>query len=581
MSDISVKINGFDVTVPAGSTILEAAKVAGYKVPTLCYHPDVPATGSCGICMVKMDNGKMVRACNMKAIAGKGYTTHDDDLNALRKTVLSQILSEHPHDCLVCRRSGSCELQNLAADFNIRHNEFERNVQVREKDESCAVVMDMSYCIHCMRCVSVCSKLQNVGALELVGTGKEAQIRPVGGGTLAMSPCVKCGQCAAHCPVNALKEHEDITPLRTALSNPELHVTVQIAPAVRVSLGETFGFGVGEPVTGKIYAALRRLGFDAIFDTSFGADLTIMEEAKEFVHRFSTGEGLPLITSCCPSWVEYLERFYSDLIPHFSSCKSPMMMTGLITKRYYASKKNIDPKKVFNVAIMPCTAKKEEIDRDELRQDDNLQDVDLVLTTRELARMIKHAGIDFAALPDESADPLLGEFTGAGVIFGATGGVMEAALRTAVHFAGETELGAIEFPTTRGLKGVKETSITVLGKEVKIAITHGLVNVQNVLNKIREAKEQGQPAPWDFIEVMACEGGCVSGGGQLYSIDPATRSQRADGLYTDDRQLALRRSHENPAIQEIYKEYLETPGSHKAHELLHTHYSAKAMTKNK
>jgi NADP-reducing hydrogenase subunit HndD len=580
MSEITVKINGYDVMVPAGSTILEAAKVAGYKVPTLCYHPDVPATGSCGICMVKMDNGKMVRACNMKAIAGKSYTTHDDELNALRKTVLSQILAEHPHDCLICRRSGSCELQNLAADFNIRHNELSRDVQVREKDESCAIVMDMSYCIHCMRCVSVCSKLQNVGALELAGTGKEAHIRPVGGGTLAQSPCVKCGQCVAHCPVNALKENEDIIPLRVALSNPDLHVTVQIAPAVRVSLGETFGFAVGESVTGKIYAALRRLGFNAVFDTSFGADLTIMEEAHEFVHRFTTGEGLPLITSCCPSWVEYLERFYSDLIPHFSSCKSPMMMTGLITKRYYATKQNIDPKTIFNVAIMPCTAKKEEINRNELKHIDNLRDVDLVLTTRELARMIKQAGIDFAALPDESADPLLGKFTGAGVIFGATGGVMEAALRTAVHMAGEKELGFSEFPSTRGLTGVKEASLTVAGKEVKVAITHGLVNVQQVLNKIREAKANNAPAPWDFIEVMACQGGCVSGGGQLYSIDPKIRTERADGLYADDRQATLRRSHENPVIQELYKECLDAPGSHKAHELLHTHYSAKPITKN-
>ncbi|NIZ46520.1 [FeFe] hydrogenase, group A [Entomospira nematocerorum] len=574
--NITVKINNTEVTLPAGSTILKAAEKAGFKVPTLCYHPDVHATGSCGICVVKMENGKMVRSCNMKAIDGKSYITHDEDLHRVRRTLLSEILAEHPQDCLVCRRSGSCELQTLAAEFNIRTNTIPRRVQTGPIDRSCAVVMDMKYCIHCLRCVSVCSKQQNVGALELVGKGRDSRIKPVGGGTLADSPCVKCGQCVAHCPVNALKENEAFNPLYAALANKDLYTTVQIAPAVRVSLGEEFGFKIGENVAGKIYAALRRLGFNAIFDTSFGADMTIMEEATELLHRFKNNDNLPLITTCCPSWVVYLERFYQDMIPHFSSCKSPMMMTGLLTKRYYADKKNLDPKKIFNVAIMPCTSKKEEIIRNELAQPDGLEDVDLVLTTRELARMIRQAGIDFANLTPEDPDSLLGEFSGAGLIFGATGGVMEAALRTASVLSGGN-LERLEFESIRGLDDIKETKITIDNKEVRIVVTHGLVNVQYVLDKIREAKLNNQETPWHFIEVMACKGGCVSGGGQSYSKEEQVRERRAKGLYHDDEKLALRMSHENPAIKEIYDHFLDAPGSHKAHELLHTYYTAKPI----
>ncbi|NIZ19202.1 [FeFe] hydrogenase, group A [Entomospira culicis] len=575
---IQVKINNIDIEVPAGTTILKAASLAGFKVPTLCYHPDVQATGACGICVVKMENGKTVRSCNMKAIAGKSYTTHDEDLLRIRRTILSEVLAKHPQDCLLCRRNGSCELQDLAAEFNLRTNDLPREVPDIPVDDSCAVVMDMKYCIQCMRCVSVCSKQQNVNALELVGKGREARIQPVGGGTLAESPCVKCGQCAAHCPVNALKENEAFIPLRHAIANKELFTTVQIAPAVRVSLGEEFGFKQGDNVAGKIYAALRRLGFNAIFDTNFGADMTIMEEATEFVHRFQNKEMLPLITTCCPSWVEYLERFYDDMIPHFSSSKSPMMMTGVLTKRYYAQKNNIDPQTIFNVAIMPCTSKKEEKDRKEMAQSDGLQDIDLVLTTRELARMIRQAGIDFTNLKDEAPDSLLGDFSGAGLIFGATGGVMEAALRTAAACTGE-KLEKLEFQAVRGLTDIKETTIKVAGQDARIAVTHGLVNVQHVLDRVREAKKNNEELPWHFIEVMACKGGCVSGGGQTYSKEEDTRALRAKGLYDTDKDMSIRQSHENPSVQEIYATLLEHPGSHKAHELLHTHYTPRPFEK--
>lgn len=571
---IDIKINNIDVSVPNGTTILKAAKLAGFKIPTLCYHPDVDPTGACGMCIVKMDNGKMVRSCNMKAIKGKNYITHSQDLDTVRRTILKEVLASHPQDCLLCRRNGSCELQNLAAEFNLRSNNLPRQEKSIAVDDSCAVVLDMNYCIQCLRCISVCSKQQNVGALELFGKGKDTLVRPIGGVTLAESPCIKCGQCVAHCPVNALKENEDFNPLGIALDDPDLYTTVQIAPAVRVSLGEEFGYNIGENVAGKIYASLRRLGFNAIFDTNFGADMTIMEEATEFLQRFQNDDTLPLITTCCPSWVEYLERFYPDMIPHFSSSKSPMMMTGVLTKRYYANKKGLNPKKIFNVAIMPCTSKKEEIHRKELQQKDELQDVDLVLTTRELARMIRQSGIDFTHIQPEEPDSLLGEFSGAGLIFGATGGVMEAALRTAVSMTGQ-KLDHLEFEEIRGLADIKETKIMIDNKEARIVVTHGLVGIQHVLNKIREAKVNNEKLPWQFIEVMACKGGCVSGGGQLYSMEEETRNLRAKGLYQSDRQMTLRLSHENPAVKEIYQQMLDNPGSRKSHQILHTHYTPK------
>ncbi|MCL2520281.1 MAG: 2Fe-2S iron-sulfur cluster-binding protein, partial [Spirochaetaceae bacterium] len=396
---IEVKVNDIAVNIKEGASIIEAAELAGVRIPTLCYHPDVPPSGACGICVVRMPNGRLVRACNTKVKAGTYYRTHDLDINIIRKTILEEILAEHPQDCLGCRRSGSCELQNLAAELNIRGSVLNPAVQENFVDNSSPIVFDTRYCIHCNRCVQICSKVQNVHALELVGAADKSRVRPVDGLTLAEGPCIKCGQCAAHCPVNAIKENEDINELADQLALSRKLMTVQIAPAVRVSLGEAFGLPVGTAVTGKIYAALRRLGFKAIFDTVFGADLTIMEEAQELLKRLDSGEQLPLITTCCPSWVEFMERFHGDMIEHFSSCKSPMIMTGLLTKSYYAEKAGLKAGDIYHVAVMPCTSKKEEKDRPELVHD--YKDVDMVITTRELARLIKESGIDFLSLPDE------------------------------------------------------------------------------------------------------------------------------------------------------------------------------------
>jgi iron-only hydrogenase group A len=580
MAEITVTINSIPVTVPEGALIIEAAEKAGVRIPTLCHHPDVPPTGACGICIVRNDTGRLVRSCNIKAQAGKNYITHDPEINDIRKTVLKQILAEHPRDCLECRRNGNCELQNITAELNIRRKvPYTPNVKERPTDDSCAVVYSTRYCIHCNRCIQICSKIQNVNAITIAGTGAEAHVAPVSGTTLAESPCIKCGQCAAHCPVNAIQEKEDISELSAILAGGKKHVAVQIAPAVRVSLGEAFGLPPGTAVTGKIYAALRRLGFNLIFDTNFGADMTIMEEAHELIERLKNSHKLPLITTCCPSWVEFMERFHADMIEHFSSCKSPMLMTGLLTKTYYAEKNGLKAEDIYNVAVMPCTSKKEEIERPELlRSEAGHPDVDMVITTRELARMIKEAGINFTELADETSDPLLGDYSGAGVIFGTTGGVMEAALRTAAHFAG-TPLEQLEFAPVRGMQDIKETKIDIGGQSVRIAVTHGTHSVETVLDKVREAIKNNEEIPWHFIEVMACKGGCVSGGGQIYTLQRGVREKRAAGLYNEDRHKTVRRSYENPSVQEVYADFLEGVGSEKAHRLLHTHYTPRPYRK--
>jgi iron-only hydrogenase group A len=577
---IDAKINGIDITVEEGTSILKAAEMMGIKIPILCYHPDLPAWAACGICIVKIEGSpKLVRACATPIMAGQNVLTHDADIVNVRKEVVELILSNHPDDCLYCPRNGNCELQRLAAEFGIREQPFEKNLRDLPVDSSTpSIILDPEKCVLCGRCVSVCQGVQNVWALEFISRGDQTRIAGAGDIQLNDTPCIKCGQCSAHCPVGAIYEKDDTRKVWNAIQNEKKHVVVQIAPAVRVALGEAFGLEPGTIVTGKIYAALRRLGVDAIFDTNFAADLTIMEEATEFVHRFTTkGEELPLITSCCPSWVDYLEKYFGDMIPHFSTAKSPQMMMASMIKTYYAQKQGIDPKNIFSFSIMPCTAKKYEITRDEQMFSTGQQDLDVSITTREFSRMIKQAGIDFLNLPDEEPDNPLGMYSGAGTIFGATGGVMEAALRTAYNMVTNEELGKVEFEMVRGLDGIKAAEIDIKGTKVRVAVAHQMGNIEKVLKEIQAAKAAGKEVPYHFVEVMACRGGCIAGGGQPYGATDERRKQRIAGMYQDDVNQKIRCSHHNPYIKALYDDFLEKPGSHKAHELLHTHYTDRPL----
>ena len=580
MGKVNIKINGAPFEMEEGLTILEAARNVQIKVPTLCYHPDLPAWAACGLCVVKLEKSpKMFRACSTPIEEGMSITTHDPEIVEVRRTVLELMLSDHPNDCLRCPRNGNCELQKIAADFGIREVEFAQVTRDIPIDKSTASIeLHPEKCIKCGRCVNVCQEMQSVYAIEFLGRGFSTRIAPAADVQLNDSPCVKCGQCSAHCPVGAIYEKDETSRVWKALLDPEMHCVVQIAPAVRVAIGESFGYEIGTLLTGKLYAALRRVGFDAIFDTNFGADLTIMEEGSEFVELFTKKKNeLPLITSCCPSWVDFLEKFDSDLIPHFSSAKSPHEMVGVLAKTYYAEKAGIDPSKIFMVSIMPCTAKKYEITRTDEMFSSGHQDVDVSLTTRELTRMIKAAGIDIENLPDDKADSILGEYAGAGTLFGATGGVMEAALRTAYKLITGRNLGHVEFEQVRGLDGIKKATIDVDGNDVRVAVAHGLSNVHALLDEVRRAKQNGEKMPYDFIEVMACRGGCVGGGGQPYGANDRVRRLRAKGIYHDDEGSKIRCSHDNPEIQNLYKEFLGAPLSEKSHHLLHTTYKPRPL----
>lgn len=580
METVEIKINGQPVEVDKDTTILKAAKKVGVKIPSLCTHSDLEPWAACGICIVKVEGSpKMVRACATQVVAGQNYITHDPELQKTRRTVIEMILSNHPKDCLTCARNGSCELQQLAADFGIREIPFHMDIPDLPKDTSTAsLVFDPSKCIQCGRCAQVCQQMQDVWALEFLNRGHETRIAPAAGVLLNESPCIKCGQCSAHCPVGAIHEKDQTREWCDAVEDQSKHVAVQIAPAVRVALGEAFGMEPGEISTGRIYASLRRLGADAVFDTNFSADLTIMEEGSELVQRITKGTGiLPQITSCCPSWTDYMEKYYPEMIPHFSSAKSPMMMQGAITKTYYAEKAKVKKEDIYSVAIMPCTAKKYEIGRDDNMQASGVNDVDLVLTTRELARMIKTAGIDFANLQDEDADSPIGDYSGAGTIFGVTGGVMEAAVRTAYKLVTDTELDDVNVTAVRGMDGVKAGSVDFAGTEIKVAVAHGMANVKSIMEEIKAAKAKGEEPPYHFIEVMACRGGCIAGGGQPYGTEDDIREKRIAGIYKDDMESEVRRSHENPEIIQIYKDYLGAPLSEKAHHLLHTTYQERPL----
>ena len=590
---IKLEVNGVAVEVEKGSNLLQAASKANIKIPTLCYHPDLKPGASCGICVVRqlvpsrtepgkfVPSPKLLRACCTEAVEGMKIVTHDPDIVQVRRTVLELILSNHPNDCLQCPRSGRCELQNIAADFGIRDVPFPKEINHRENDTSTpSLVLNPDKCIKCGRCAEVCQQMQNVWALEFIGRGEKTVMAPAADVKLAESPCIKCGQCSAHCPVGAIYEKDETDKVWDALRDEEKTCLVQIAPAVRVALGEAFGMKPGELSTGKIYAALRRLGFNKVFDTNFSADVTIMEEGTEFIKRFTKGGKLPLITSCCPAWTDWMEKYAPDFTENFSSAKSPQQMLSALAKSYWAEKNGLTCDKVHVTSIMPCTAKKYEITRDEHMKSTGCQDTDVVLTTRELARMIKAAGIDFMSLPEEPADDLLGSYSGAGTIFGVTGGVMEAALRTAYCLiTKEAQPPAIEFTAVRGMDGVKTATIDINGTAVNIAVAHQMSNVEKVLNEVREDLKNGVKPRYDFIEVMACRGGCVGGGGQPCLATDEVRAARTAGLYTDDERSTIRMSHLNPEVQALYKNYLDEPGSEKAEHLLHTDYHKRELYK--
>ncbi|MBQ6169353.1 MAG: iron hydrogenase small subunit [Ruminococcus sp.] len=574
MENITVKINGVELEVPKGTTVLEAAHMAGFEIPTLCYMKEINEIGACRICVTEVNEGRgfrLVAGCVYPCSNNMEILTSSPKVIESRKRTLELILSTHDRKCLSCVRSGNCELQKLAKDYGVEDATVYDGVKNEyEVDNSAAhMYRDNNKCILCRRCVAVCAKTQGIGVIGANERGFKTYIGSAFDMGLGETSCVSCGQCIAVCPVGALSEKDYTKEVLAAIADPEKTVLVQTAPAVRAGLGECFGNPIGTNVEGKMAAALRRLGFDKVFDTDFAADLTIMEEANEFLDRFTNGGTLPLITSCSPGWVKFCEHYYPDLLDHLSSCKSPQQMFGATAKTYYAQKMGIDPKNIVMVSIMPCTAKKFEIGRPD-QSAAGVPDVDYALTTRELGRMIERAGILFNSLPDEKFDDPLGISTGAGVIFGATGGVMEAALRTAVYtLTGEN---VTDLPEVRGTKAIKEATYNVAGNDVKVIVTSGLANARKVLDDIRAGKCDAQ-----FVEVMACPGGCVNGGGQPQVpmgvrnfVD--IREERAKVLYNLDKSMPLRQSHENPAIKKVYEEFFEKPGSHKAHEVLHTSY---------
>ncbi len=574
MELVNIKLNGMPLSVPKNYTILEAARAAGIEIPTLCYLKEINEIGACRICVVEVKGAKsLVAACVYPVSEGMEVVTNSQRVIDARRTTLELILSTHNKRCLSCVRSGSCELQKLCSDYGVENeNRFLGENPVYPIDHSAVhMYRDNSKCVLCRRCVAACAKWQGIGVIGPNERGFSTHIGSAFGVGLGDTACVSCGQCIVVCPTGALSEHDHTQKVWDAIADPSKYVIVQPAPSIRATLGEAFGMPVGTDVTGKLAAALRRLGFDKVFDTDLAADMTIVEEAHEFVERVTKGGVLPMVTSCSPGWVKFCEHYFPDQLPHLSTCKSPMQMFGATAKTWYAQKLGLDPKDVVVVAVMPCTAKKFEVGRDD-QDAAGVPDVDIAITTRELARMIHRAGIKFEMLPDEDFDDPMGESTGAGVIFGATGGVMEAALRTAAEWVGGKPLEAVEFKEVRGTQGIKEASYQVGELTVKVAVVSGLANAREVMNQVRAGT-----ADYQFIEIMACPGGCVNGGGQ--PVQPASvrnfedlKGKRAAVLYNADAGKPLRKSHENPSLLKIYEEFFGEFGSHKAHEVLHTSY---------
>ena len=588
MAKVNIKIEGIPFEVEAGLTILEAAKSCGFEIPSLCaYNHGECSKGSCRVCLVEATGARgLVASCVYPVAEGMEITISSPKATAARRTSVELLLSNHNKNCQQCEKNGNCELLHVAKLTGARDDVFLGEQTPTTVDRiTPSIVRDTSKCILCGRCVERCKNAHGLGILGFEKRGFNTIVAPAENRSFASSPCILCGQCVSVCPTGALMEVSEIAKVDEAMRAGK-YVVVQTAPAVRAALGEEFGMPIGTLVTGKMVAALRRLGFKKVFDTNFAADLTIMEEATELLDRIENGGKLPMITSCSPGWVNYAEYNYGDLLPHLSSCKSPHEMFGAILKSYYAEKNGIDPKDMFVVSIMPCTAKKYEKDRPELSVN-GIQDVDAVLTTRELGKLIKRSGINFAKLPDEAFDnDVVGDYTGAGVIFGTTGGVMEAALRTAAYKLTGKELSKVELNEVRGFDGIKEACYTLAGKEIKVAVAHGMKNAKVLLDQIREGKSE-----YLFIEIMGCPGGCIAGGGQPYvkpcflpnedaDILDTFKAKRAAALYREDESRTLRVSHKNPQIIELYNSYLEKPNSHKAHELLHTTYAAKEKFKD-
>ena len=570
---INLSIDGIKIQAEKGTTILEAAKLAGIDIPTLCFLKDINEVGDCRMCIVEVEGRRgFATSCIQTVEEGMIVHTHTPNVLEARHVILDLIISNHSKDCLTCTRSGNCELQKLAVKFNVLSIEYEgERTKHKIDDLSPSIVRDFNKCILCRRCIAACKNVQKIGAIDCINRGFESCISTVGDHSLNDVNCTFCGQCIQACPTGALHEKETIDDVWVKLKDPDSYVIVQTAPAVRAALGEEFQMEVGTNVTGKMVTALKRLGFDKVFDTNTGADFTIMEEANEFIERITNGGVLPMITSCSPGWVKYIEMNYPELLPHLSSCKSPHEMFGAILKSYYAEKEGIDPRKIYVVSVMPCIAKKFERQRKEMKND-GLDNVDNVITTRELARMIKQANIEFTKLEDTNFDSPMGEATGAGAIFGTTGGVMEAALRTAQDTLTGKDLEKINFEMVRGGDGIKRATVNINGKDIKVVAASGLANAQIIMNEIKEGK-----ADYQFVEIMACPGGCVMGGGQPIKsskerAEKDIRKLRADCLYSIDEKSIIRKSHENPVVKKIYKDYLGKPGSHKAHQLLHTHY---------
>ena len=575
MDMLNVKINGISVSVEKGSTILDAARAAGVEIPTLCFMKEKNEIGACRICVVEANEGRgfrIVTACVYPVSEGMEVLTNTEKIQKARRTTLELILSNHEKKCLSCVRSTNCELQKLCRDYGVEESAFEGFKPTYELDTSTPhLVRDNNKCVLCRRCVAACNE-QYVGVIGANNRGIDTAIGTPFEVGLSNVPCISCGQCTVVCPTGALVEKDDTDKIWAALADPDKHVVVQTAPSIRATLGECFGMPIGTNVEGKMVAALRRLGFDKIFDTDFAADLTIVEEANELVERIKNGGTLPMITSCSPGWVKFCEYYYPDMLEHLSTCKSPQQMAGAVIKTYYADKMGIDPKDIVSVSVMPCTAKKFEIGRDD-QSAAGVPDVDIAITTRELSRMIMRAGINFTNLPDEEFDSPLGEDTGAAVIFGATGGVMEAALRTANDWLTGKDNTDIDFTAVRGTQGLKQAAVNINGSDIKVAVASGAAAAKCVMDRMKD----GNPDGWAFVEIMGCPGGCVNGGGQpiqpQYVRDTVDlKAVRAKALYDQDASMALRKSHESPVVKALYSEWYDGFGGHKAHHDLHTSY---------